>query len=100
MDGGADGYSAGSPALPVKIVQPGESPAIEETRPHISDGTFHLALRPRPVRPMAFGLEPIVAGEVEEPRISPVGSDDDLPHVVVEDALGPTTEERERVLVA
>ena len=87
-------------ALAVQIVQAGEGPSIEKTRAHIADRALDFAFGPRAVRPVSFGLKAIVPAKVEEAGIGPVRSDDDLPHVVVENAFGPAAKESERVLMA
>jgi len=86
-------------ALAVEVIQAGKSAAVEKTRAHVADRALDLAFGSRPIGPAAFGFETVMPAKVEEAGVGAVRSDDDLPHVAVEDALGPTTEESESVLV-
>src|SRR5688572_16984466 len=86
-------------ALGGEVVETVERAAVEEAVAQIGDAALDLTLGPRPIRPAALDLEAVMAGEVEEALVDALGPDDDLAHVVVEDAPGPAAEKREGVLM-
>jgi hypothetical protein len=87
-------------ALGVEVVEPVEGAAVQKAVAQVGDAAFDLALGAGAVGAAAFGLEGVVTHEVLEAGADAVGADDDLAHVVVEDAPGPSAEEGKGVLMA